>query len=252
MQRFTLALLSAVALTLTTAVAQGALTTESCLAAKVKAAGKFRKCRDGEQAKLLQAKPADVAKCTTKFQDKIAKLTQEASDAAIECRYGDNGDGTVTDYDTQLQWEKKDSADSMADFANPHDVDNTYTWNHAELSDPDGTVFMYFLRQLTDCVSSDGATLTGGFAGYCDWRLPTIVELQTIFDPNQGKCGGGSGACIDPIVGPTAEGPTASYWSSTTFQLYDAWRVSFGGPGFSFGHQSKDNFLFARAVRGGL
>src|SRR5689334_20657511 len=48
--------------------------------------------------------------------------------------------------------------------------------------------------------------VTGGFAGHCDWRLPTVVELQTIFDCRAGN------PCIDAPFGPTASG---AYWSST-------------------------------------
>ena len=38
-------------------------------------------------------------------------------------------DETVTDRLTQLQWERKTDADSIADLANPHDADNKYTWS---------------------------------------------------------------------------------------------------------------------------
>jgi len=57
-------------------------------------------------------------------------------------RFIDNGDGTVTDADTGLMWEKKtgtvgisvlcDSTDTCPD---PHDVNNLYTWSRT------GTVF---------------------------------------------------------------------------------------------------------------
>src|SRR6059036_1572800 len=38
-------------------------------------------------------------------------------------RFVDNGDGTVTDNQTGLQWEKKDGADGVENYADPHDVD---------------------------------------------------------------------------------------------------------------------------------
>src|SRR5215475_7571875 len=62
-------------------------------------------------------------------------------------RFVDNGDGTVTDQATGLVWEKKDNLDGNANFADPHDADNTYTWSsgaHAH----DGTVFLDLLGAL--------------------------------------------------------------------------------------------------------
>src|SRR5262245_33383010 len=102
--------------------ADAALTTPSCLAKKLKARGKLRQCQATENAKALQGKPADPGKCQAKFDSKLAKLNAQARDAAIACRYRDNGDGTVTDYDTGLQWEQK------TDDGTLHDKDNQYIW----------------------------------------------------------------------------------------------------------------------------
>jgi len=224
-----------------TTEAPAALTAQGCLAAKLKAAGNFRKCRDGEQAKILQGKPGDVVKCMTKFQNAIAKLDEKASDAAIACRYGDNGDGTVTDYDTQLQWEKKDGVGGGANAANPHDVDNRYSWSTVL-----GTTGTGFLDQLNG-ESSTGTNATGCFAGHCDWRLPTVVELQALLlEPN--PCG--TSPCIDPIFGPT---DTWFYWSSTTRAPVfpsDGWVVYFVTGTLNLSAKSVNNSV--RAVRGGL
>jgi hypothetical protein len=50
--------------------------------------------------------------------------------------------------------------------------------------------------------------------------------METIVDLTQGYCGGGAGACIDPIFGPTSE---LGYWTATTDALGPtaAWDVSF-------------------------
>lgn len=164
-------------------------------------------------------------------------------------RYVDNGDGTVTDNYTGLQWEKKVAGSSC-----PNCVDDAHSWcvgypNCTNPSNqPDGTAFTDFLGTLNDCTSSDGTVVTdAGFAGHCDWRLPTSQELDTIFDSGQGTCGGGSGACINPIFGPTTV--VGSYWSATSYasgSIY-AWLVNFS-TGVTFAGR-KGNADPVRAVR---
>ena len=98
-----------------------------------------------------------------------------------------------------------------------------------------------------------------GFAGESDWRLATSAgirgfltgepaELESILDLNQGACGGGSGACIDPLFGPTA---TDSYWSASTFAPSPdfAWGVYFSAGSVNGVFKYDGNFV--RAVRSG-
>lgn len=152
-------------------------------------------------------------------------------------RFVDNGDGTVIDTQTHLMWEKKD------DLGGIHDKDDTYDWS-ASGEEPDGPAFIDFIGVING--ADDGIC----FAGHCDWRLPTIEELQTIRDATQGICGGGSGPCIDPVVGPTTPG---GYWSGTTSPSIttNALALNFGSNS-SAGTNGKNNGLFVRAVRGGL
>jgi hypothetical protein len=116
----------------------------------------------------------------------------------------------VTDYDTGLQWEQK------TDDGSVHDVDNYYGWwdgSTPPVYGPSGTAFTVLLGTLNACQSNDGSTVThGGFAGHCEWRLPTIAELLTIVDITVEGCRSGN-PCIDPIFGPTAAG---LYWSGTS------------------------------------
>ncbi len=69
--------------------------------------------------------------------------------------YVDHGDGTVTDVNTGLMWEK------LSHDGTVHDDHNTYTWANA--------------------ISGHVATLNStNFAGHNDWRLPNVRELLSI------------------------------------------------------------------------
>lgn len=241
------AFLVTLALLIGTTSAHAALTTENCLAKKRQAQGKLQQCRATEDAKALQNKKFDLAKCDTKFQETLAALTAKATKAGVACRFRDNGDGTVTDFDTGLQWEQKNAAGGGSNLENPHDVDNLYSWSGTGTA-PDGSVFRSFLSRLNNCTA--GALLNfSGLAFHCDWRLPTLEELQTILLAPP-PCNGVS-VCIDPIFGPTT---AESYWTAITHtnHLDSAFDVYFGpgslGPGFG----TKTNLVRARAVRGGL
>src|SRR5690606_12703301 len=78
---------------------------------------------------------------------------------------------------------------------NPHDVDNTYQWSLTS-SVPDGGVFTSFLARL------NGSETGVCYAGHCDWRLPTIEELQDVPWPT------------DAAFLPSA---ASDYWSGSTF-----------------------------------
>lgn len=165
--------------------------------------------------------------------------------AGAALSYTDNGDGTITDANTGLMWEKKDDSGGI------HDKDNTYTWSTGT-DDMDGTIATTFLATLNG---------GGGFAGYTDWRVPNVRELQSIVDyevflpsvdpafHQAATCTG----CTDvtlPSCSCTGSG-SFSYWASTTvaFSPNFAWHVVFGD-----GNSGIDNKTFSlrvRAVRGG-
>lgn len=183
------------------AVPATAITSESCFAQRLKAWGNLRKCQRQEEAKAIQARSADPAKCQTTFDRKVQMLRAQAAAAAVPCRYRDNGDNTVTDFDTGLMWVRQVALDG-----NPSpfilDADDTFTWQAAA-----GTA-----GRLAG-TSADGTTIVPvpGNGSYTDWRLPTILELEGIVGPGAPDCRMG-GACIDPILGPTAP---HEYWSAT-------------------------------------
>jgi hypothetical protein len=202
-----------------------------CQEKKLKAQGKLQACLKKNSANVLGGGTDLSTACQMKFGNALTK-------AGSECRFLDNGDGTVTDLNTGLQWEKKDNLDSTANPADPHDADNTYTL--------DGTAYTDFLAQLNNDASIDGTAITGCFAGHCDWRLPTSAELQAILLAPF-PCA--TSPCIDPAFGPMQ---SDLYWSATTFagNASNAWCVNFHNGLVDFVSKSSD--AYARAVRGGL
>jgi hypothetical protein len=154
-------------------------------------------------------------------------------------RFVDNGDGTVSDRQTGLMWEKK-----VAGSACLHCADDEYPWSPGfEASGlPTESPSIFDWLSTVNGLTSNQDTQSG-LAGHSDWRIPTIVELQTILDCSFGV------PCIDPVFGPTA---ALGYWSSSSFAsvVFRAW-----GVGFSqgvVGVSDKRIIFHVRAVRGGL
>jgi len=156
--------------------------------------------------------------------------------AGATLRYKDNGDGTITDKNTNLTWEKKSDDGSI------HDKDNVYTWDEA---------FDVHVAELNTepC-----------FARRCDWRLPNVKEpnvkeLQSIVNYE----------VVFPSVSPefnancvtgvsVTDGSCTAFgsWSSTTCACFSdgAWGVSFDDG--TVGIFDKIVGFPVRAVRGGL
>ena len=129
---------------------------------------------------------------------------------SMEGRFVDNGDGTVTDRCTGLMWQKVTAL-------------GRYNWKEA----------LQYCDQLQ-------------LAGHTDWRLPNVLELQSIV--NYGRFD----LAIDPVFGAVSSGDVSSwYWSSSTRvggPGQEAWGVHFNGGGVTSGYKTHGDYV--RAVRG--
>jgi len=228
-------------------IAQAATTPEQkCQQSKLKAQGKLKTCLAKSAAGVIVGKADTSAECQTKFAAALSKADTKAADAGTSCRYMADAD-TVSDLNTGLMWEKKTASGI-------HDVNARYTWSSSD-TPPNGTAFTGLLGALNFGTSNNGtAVVTSCFAGHCDWRLPTIQELNGIVDPTAAGCALGS-PCIDPAFGPVAL--LAGYWSATT-TLDSDFALGHGAWIHFFSHESalystnKTTLIAARAVRGGL
>jgi hypothetical protein len=169
-----------------------------------------------------------------------------ATSTCIGSRLTNNGT-TVTDNLSGLVWEKKTNDASV------HDEGNTYSWSTGSPYDGNGTAFTSLLTGAVTGLN------VAGFAGANDWRMPTLVELQTaVLDfPCTGAFGGptcscGASPCIDATFGPTQ---SDRYWSATTYVSSPdgAWIVGFD-VGYVDYYLKAFNFSvpYVRAVAGGL
>jgi Protein of unknown function (DUF1566) len=221
-----------------------------CQAAKIKAAGKRAQCLSLEQANSQLGKPSDPGQCEADFDGALAKADAAAAKKGAACRYLDNGDGTISDLNTLLQWEKKDASGGI------HDNNVLYTWSSRQRGPFDGTAITVLVQGLNfNCqtaLSTDGTIIKRGFAGHCDWRLPSVLELATLVDLTAPGCGSGS-PCTDAVFNNGTDSFTqpAAYWSSSSHATNSlpAWLTNFNsGVG---GFAAKELPLYVRVVRGG-
>lgn len=136
---------------------------------------------------------------------------------APDSRYSDNGNGTVTDNQTNLMWKQCSEGQSGTGCTGSA---TSLNW--------------------TDALA---AGANSNFAGYNDWRLPNVKELASLVER----------ACRSPSINelrfPNTV-PTGSYWtsSSSAANAGNAWFVYFGNGGLVPDGKTSD--YQARLVRG--
>ena len=147
----------------------------------------------------------------------------------------------MTDNLSNLQWEKKSNANDL------HDKDSTFSWSNSGTAG-DGSAYISFLQPLN----------SPGFAGFSDWRLPTLVELQSIIADFSCRrmFGGSSCICaISPCIDTELDATTtlaSVYWTATTAIAAptEAGTVTFDTGGI--GAATKTGAAYIRAVRFGF
>lgn len=134
--------------------------------------------------------------------------------------YSDNGNGTITDNNTGLMWQKEDD-------------NQLYSWYMATGN------YHYSYNPASQNVCGDLV-----LGGYADWRLPTKKEVLGIVDYSVSM----PASSINPIYFPTAKAD--AYWTATGFRggTTSAWYVQFGGG--TVNYNSTGNELYVRCVRG--
>ena len=134
--------------------------------------------------------------------------------AGAPLAFRDNADGTISDLNTGLMWEKKCKACEPL-----HDIQSRYRWSG------NGTA-----ETIWDWLDKVNAEAGSGLAGYSDWRIPNVKELVTIVnygrvepalsnDFDGASCGDG---CSDLKLPGCSCTNQEYHWTSTTFADFPA------------------------------
>lgn len=149
----------------------------------------------------------------------LTALIFVATAPAAQAGFSNNGDGTVSDWNSGFVWQRCSAPSKAADCSTS--APETYTWDQA----------LTFCNDLV-------------LAGRADWRLPNVKELQSLLDMTTPTA-----PSINAGYFPDTQ--TQRYWTSTTgATMTRAWYVDFDLLIMS-GTIEKTQAHYVRCVRGG-
>ncbi|OQX27994.1 MAG: hypothetical protein BWK80_02540 [Desulfobacteraceae bacterium IS3] len=156
----------------------------------------------------LRSEPMTVSKDESW---KVFKLKKNEKDRIpveyIENDFKDNGDSTITDRATGLMWQKSGS-------------DKSLTYDNTKL----------YIQEFN----------SKNFAGYTNWRLPTVDELKSLLTTNKQS----DNLYINPIFDKKQK----FCWTSDQQPISDvAWLINFDKCAVRYWYYSK--YVYVRAVR---
>ncbi len=153
----------------------------------------------------IKAQYRAIAKAEVEAEAKVN--VEKIRQPTVSGKYLIHANRTVTDTETQLMWKQNSEAVK-------------YTWD--------------------DAMAKFGNNVH--FAGYNDWRMPTIEELKTLFDEKNSPV-------INPIAFPNT--PSSAFWSISPVAnlLKYVWVFNFGSGGSNYGDKNSSHTV--RLVRNG-
>lgn len=156
----------------------------------------------------------------------------------------------VRDNHTGLIWEIKRNDGGL------RDQDNTYTWYNADPASNGGAEGAPNGGSCTGSIDCDtsafvGAVNAAGLCGANDWRLPNIMELQSIV--YSGASAPGPTIDTDYFPDTPIAAPNSLFWSSTPYagDANYAWSILFANGNSYSSFINKFGTYSIRLVRGG-
>lgn len=202
-----------------------------CQQLKMKARASLARCLAKKASDVIAGSPDASAACRDKFRARIGKVDAKATKAGTSCRFLDNGDGTVSDLDTGLTWERKAPSNESDPFGYPSGYHTLVSWSfgppdeNGPYSTRDGAASKFSLTQLNGANAAEGTSAATCRGGHCDWRMPTLGELKGLIDTRY----------FEPAVDPGLVGTQPNFHLSAT--------VFAGNPSLAWRLQMRDGSL---------